>query len=1105
MINQSLSKMFRLKSDKLFYAFLIMSLFLSVSISLILVGQKAKESVTQLQINTSQVEAKLTKNYLEQFLETREQLLLDLAHQPVLVQGVMGSGHSAASLPDFFDELTLLGQKEAIQIVNVLGETVYSSLFSENFIDSHTLWLQKIISGESDKAIVLAPEGDSQMFKIAVPISYNGFIEGVLLAGFSIDLNDVLLAAKQDYTTAISLSGKWVQYSNLDSNSDYVSINKQVIGTTGITYEYFVKSSRLNEKVSQFQKSIGWAVTLSLTLSFGLLLVFGRQLLLNPFRRIEHSEQRAKANEDRYKLAIEGSYDGLWDWDLEKHNIYFAPRFRELLGFDRDDVELFPNQLSAIEVRIHSEDKALVKRELQNHFKNNTPFNLELRIQVFSHEYRYFRAKGVALKNEQGKAVRMAGSLTDITEQRLYQGALQEAKEHNDMLAEAIESCTVGISIADATQPELPLAFVNRAFCEMSGYDKRVLGTNCRFLQGKDTSKETQMQMRKAIESHQKLAVKLINYKKSGEPFWNNLKLSPVFDSAGKLKAYVGIQQDITREVESELVLEEAKVAAEQASLAKSEFLASMSHEIRTPMNGVLGMLNLLLNGQLNEEQSHRARVALNSATSLLGLINDILDFSKVDAGKLELEELEYDLRGVLGDFAESAAMQAQDKGLELVLDMTKVDESEVRGDPSRLRQILTNLVSNAIKFTEHGEVVVTASLVKTDSDCLRFECQVRDTGIGISKSKQNKLFDSFSQVDASTTRKYGGTGLGLAIVKKLCELMGGSVSISSEIGKGSCFSFDVLMKHSIGSTQVLPSVEMSQLHILVVDDNHTNREVLIGQLQHWGAQVSQASSGQQALQTCERYLNEHGACFDIAFLDMQMPTMDGAMLGSAIRQNPKLNDMKLVMMTSMGSHGDEHYFAKLGFAAYFPKPATTFDLFAALSIVADNGEALAKAKPLVTSGYIQALKKNNAVDPERVEWSESIRILLAEDNQVNQIVATSMLKKLGLNMVDVAADGQEVLSMLEQRQEDDRYHLLIMDCQMPELDGYEATRAIRNGEAGLYYKNVNIIAMTANAMVGDKNKCLEAGMDDYIAKPIGQEILLEKLMDWLPHTIKSP
>ncbi|OHU94615.1 hybrid sensor histidine kinase/response regulator [Pseudoalteromonas byunsanensis] len=1089
-------KLLRLSSDNAFYAFLAMSLLLSVVISVFLVGQRASNSVTELQTNTSRAHAELTKNYLQQFLVTREQILRDLVRHPIIIQGVMGSDHSRASLSDFLATYHLLGQKEHITIVNMLGDEVYNSDVSASSISTNPSWLQQVLSSESKTAILLHKVDDKEHFIISVPILYNGFTEGALIAQFNTSLDVLLANTLKNDNIAVSLEGQWFSFDNSDSNSNYMSIETSTIGKTGISFEYFIKTSWLDDNISSFQRDIAWGIAISLAISTGMLLLFGRQLLLNPYRRLEKSEQQAKANESRYKLAIQGSHDGLWDWDLEHQQIYFAPRFRELLGYDKDDTDGFPNDLEAFASHVHEKDRLTMRKELSYHFKYNKPFDIELRIRAYGGEMRFFRAKGVALKGKDGRAIRMAGSLTDITEQRVYQSALKSAKEHNDMLAEAIESCTVGISISDATHPDFPLVFINRAFCEMTGYDKRVLGTNCRFLQGEETSREVVAQMRQALKEKKKLSVKLINYRRSGEAFWNSLELSPVFDKAGELKAYVGIQQDITDWVHSREALQEAKIAAEQASLVKSEFLASMSHEIRTPMNGVLGMLNLLLNSELSEEQIHRATIAQNSATSLLSLINDILDFSKVDAGKLELEELEYDLRSMLGDFAESVAIQAQSKGLELVLDTTYVNESLVRGDPGRLRQILTNLVGNAIKFTDEGEVVISATLKDHGQEHLQFECVVRDTGIGIAKCEQGKLFQSFTQVDASTTRKYGGTGLGLAIVKKLCELMGGTVQVQSTPKQGSQFAFNVLMRRSRESELVQPTVKISDLQVLVVDDNDTNRTVLSKQLEYWGAQVRSVSCAQQALEQCHELAQTHQCYFDIAFIDMQMPQMDGIALGKMIREHAAYDTMQLVMMTPMGFRWKVEHFAKLGFATYFPKPFTTSDLITALAAL--NSDK--RIKNSAMTRYIKGGKSSPQTDDDTNKWDESIRILLAEDNQVNQIVATSMLKKIGLKIVDIAADGKEVLSLLEQRQEEDRYTLLLMDCQMPELDGYETTKLIRSGEAGEYYANITIIAMTANAMVGDRTKCLEAGMDDYIAKPIVQNVLVEKLLQWLPH-----
>jgi PAS domain S-box-containing protein len=563
----------------------------------------------------------------------------------------------------------------------------------------------------------------------------------------------------------------------------------------------------------------------------------------------------------------------------------------------------------------------------------------------------------------------------------------------------------------------------------------------------------------------------------------------------GESLRMIGTNLDVTAEREMEKRLIALKNEAELANSTKSEFLANMSHEIRTPMNGVLGMLGLLLNTPLNEDQRHRAVVAQTSANALLTLINDILDFSKVDAGKLELESIDFNLRGMFGEFAECMALQAQDKGLELVLDLTQVEHSMVKGDPGRLRQILTNLVGNAIKFTEQGEVLIRAELHSVDQHNWRLHCLVEDTGIGIADSKLPELFDSFSQVDASTTREYGGTGLGLAISKKICELMGGDISVRSAEKKGSCFEFSVLLNESEQSEMVLPVQGIERLNVLVVDDNATNREVLSAQLQHWGAQVTQAQDGFKTMECCEQFYQEHdGQCFDVIFLDMQMPGMDGAELGGVLQSDPRFSDAKLVLMTSMSHRGDAKRFADIGFSGYFPKPATTSDIFDALQVVVEGGLALKNADPLVTTHYLKDIALANG----ETGLSSKQRILVVEDNQVNQMVVLGILQELGYS-ADMAGNGIEAKHSLESALEDGcPYDLILMDCQMPEMDGYEATRQIRLGLAGSGNTSLPIVAMTANAMAGDRDKCLEAGMDDYISKPVSPAVVLQKLRKYI-------
>ena len=520
-----------------------------------------------------------------------------------------------------------------------------------------------------------------------------------------------------------------------------------------------------------------------------------------------------------------------------------------------------------------------------------------------------------------------------------------------------------------------------------------------------------------------------------------------------------------------------------RSNLIKSEFLATMSHEIRTPINGVIGMLTLLKQSELTDKQQHQAYLASSSANALLSLINDILDFSKIEAGKLHIEIIDFNIIDLIAEFSSTMAQKAQEKNIEFIIDVTQITQPMVKGDPNRIRQIMTNLVNNAIKFTSQGEVTLKAVLAKNEDKSLTLHCDIIDTGIGIQEDKLATMFERFTQADSSTTREYGGSGLGLAIVLKLCQLMHGKVEARSEFGQGSTFSFNIKLEKSTEKNIVLPHIDIASRHFLVVDDNQTNREVLTGQLEIWGASVTEASSGHAALALLEQQQNN---IYDVAIIDMQMPYMDGAELGKRIKQNSQLSAMKLIMMTSLAEQGDIQFFANIGFDCYFSKPATPADIYNAIAIVIEDGEALHTATPLLTSHHIHQCTRDTI--------PEGVQILLVEDNTVNQIVAQGILNSFGIES-DIAVNGQVALERLDSK----HYDLVLMDCQMPVMDGYETTKAIRHSNKP--HQDIYIIAMTANAMLGDKEKCLAVGMNEYLSKPIDVSDLEAKILQGLAQT----
>ncbi len=680
-------------------------------------------------------------------------------------------------------------------------------------------------------------------------------------------------------------------------------------------------------------------------------------------------------------------------------------------------------------------------------------------------------AADVSISAEEDAGVNVV-IVRDMSERRRSERALRESEER---FRNAFDSAVIGMALVTSEGIWLR---VNRALCEMVGYSEdELMLSPIRDSMHPDDRDNDRLLLKQlidgAVPSYQ---IEKRLFHKDGHIVWALISVSLLRDDTGAPMYFISEILDITRNRELNEEREKAREAALESARLKSEFLANMSHEIRTPMNGVIGMTGLLLDTPLNADQRDFAETIRSSAEGLLTIINDILDFSKIEAGKMTFEITDFDLRSTIEACIDLVAESAQSKGIELAADLAPAVPTAVRGDSGRFRQVLTNLLSNAVKFTHQGEVVVEVTLLEENDLQASVHVAVRDTGIGIAVASQSQLFEAFTQADASTTRRYGGTGLGLAISRQLVERMGGEIGFDSEPGKGSVFHFTAVLEKQL---DVLPASDpafvIAGLRALIVDDNETNRRILRHQLSRISIATEEVQGAEEALSAL-RTAHEQGSRFDLAILDLQMPVTDGLDLARMIKRDPALSPTRLILLTSLGSRESGPRVKEAGLAAYLSKPIKQRTLHEAILTAMD-------------------VKRGTPEMPETPapRARQQGRILVAEDNVVNQKVAQRQLQNLGY-FSDTVANGLEAVEAVRGIP----YHLVLMDCQMPEMDGFAATAAIRQREIELALPRIPIIAMTANALEGDRERCIAAGMDDYLSKPVKPGELATMIEQWM-------
>ena len=786
--------------------------------------------------------------------------------------------------------------------------------------------------------------------------------------------------------------------------------------------------------------------------------------------------RRIAASEKSLAQAQTIAQIGSWNWNISSNHFFWSTEMYHIFGRPFEDVV---HSFQDFQEYFSVEEWMVFDETVRQAIRDGLDFELESKILCADKTQGYIVTRGKPRLGEDGQVNLLLGISQDITERK-------EADDTVRKLSMAIEQSPISVVITD---PSGQIEYVNPKFTELTGYSSaEAVGQNPRVLKSGETSAEEYANLWRTIQAGEQWTGEFHNKKKNGKLYWELAVISPVFDENGKIAHFVAIKEDISerKRVRLELdraykELEKSNQELENANKVKSQFLANMSHEIRTPLNAIIGMTGLLLDTPLNQEQQNFAGTVRTSGEVLLTLINDILDFSKIEAQKMELENQSFELRNCIEEALDLVITKASDKKIELAYLIKDELPPFFVGDVTRLRQILVNLLSNSVKFTETGEVVISVSGQLRDDRQYLLHFSVRDTGMGIPSDRVDRLFQSFSQVDASTTRRFGGTGLGLAISKQLSELMGGTMWVESTgiPGQGSTFHFTILAQEALDqdpdATQTRVPADLIGLKVLIVDDNPTNCEILEHYTQSWEMIPTVVGSGEEALK-----LLKNKSQFDLAILDFQMPEMDGLTLAREIHKQLQKDVIPLILLSSLGYRQTQS--EETVFSAILTKPIKPSQLFDSLGTSINSKWVPVKQK------FNPATEKQDHDLGQR----HPLRILVVDDNTVNQTVALSFLSKVGYR-ADVASNGFEALDALNRQV----YDLVFMDGQMPEMDGEEATRQIRQQLPT--DQQPYIVAMTANAMQGDRERYLNSGMNDYISKPIRMKDLVRALNDAQP------